>query len=622
MLSKVDPSLIDRVTVIPGPYGVSYGPGFSFIDVLMIDTPRYNNGYESHARIGYTLRANGGQSYTRFAAFGGSADWGYILSWGGRKGSDYKPGGNAAFSHIPSSYSTQNWLLQIGYDLSSDSRLEVRYERIDDSDHEYPAQIFDIGFMGTDAINVKYISQDACNSSTLTVDTWFNSTRYTGDTTRPGKRLPYPVVDRIEYALDTLGGLVPAVGMTDFLGTTYGDLSTTGARAIKQYGQDQEMQISLGADFRYTTQKISERIEVSNFPAGLFPPGTEIISTNLPRAEAIDTGLFAEVELPWLSCVTTRVGGRLDWVNTTARTQIDQNDTLYGFYIQNEVQVSRAITLNLDAGHGERTPNLVDRYANAIFLGIAQTGFNRVIGTPTLRKERAWQIDAGIHMELCGWNAGMQAFHSWIDDYNLYQGELVADPSGARILIASNAEMVTLAGFESYLELPVTERVTAFGTLKFLEGRDRDIQVGPVGGLDPVDQSLFGIAPMESRLGLRLVDQCQGDRWGLEFAARIVDGQDQVAQLRQGAASIVGLADGFEEPTPGFTTYYIRGYWKPNDTLSIVGGVENLFDKTYQEHLDLRLPAQSRLPSSDPRSIATRVFSPGITPYLGLEWTR
>ena len=39
MISKVDPSLIEDVTVIPGPYGLRFGPAFSFIDVQTLPTP-------------------------------------------------------------------------------------------------------------------------------------------------------------------------------------------------------------------------------------------------------------------------------------------------------------------------------------------------------------------------------------------------------------------------------------------------------------------------------------------------------------------------------------------------------------------------------------------------------
>ena len=45
MLSKIDPGMIQDVIVIPGPYGLRYGPGIDFIDIITADTPRYDDGY-------------------------------------------------------------------------------------------------------------------------------------------------------------------------------------------------------------------------------------------------------------------------------------------------------------------------------------------------------------------------------------------------------------------------------------------------------------------------------------------------------------------------------------------------------------------------------------------------
>jgi outer membrane receptor protein involved in Fe transport len=73
-----------------------------------------------------------------------------------------------------------------------------------------------------------------------------------------------------------------------------------------------------------------------------------------------------------------------------------------------------------------------------------------------------------------------------------------------------------------------------------------------------------------------------------------------------------------EQETPGFTVYYLRGYYNVVESelssLNLVGGIDNLFDKTYIEHLDLRLQAQGIFPQS-------LVLSPGITPFMGLEYT-
>jgi outer membrane receptor protein involved in Fe transport len=49
--------------------------------------------------------------------------------------------------------------------------------------------------------------------------------------------------------------------------------------------------------------------------------------------------------------------------------------------------------------------------------------------------------------------------------------------------------------------------------------------------------------------------------------------------------------------------------------MHLVGGVDNLFDRTYLEHLDLRL----RGPAVTPGGV-TAALSPGFTAYAGLEW--
>jgi iron complex outermembrane recepter protein len=58
----------------------------------------------------------------------------------------------------------------------------------------------------------------------------------------------------------------------------------------------------------------------------------------------------------------------------------------------------------------------------------------------------------------------------------------------------------------------------------------------------------------------------------------------------------------------------MRGYCSPRPNVNIIGGVENLFDRNYIEHLDLRLQADGQFG-------ATRVLSSGFTPFIAVEWT-
>lgn len=83
----------------------------------------------------------------------------------------------------------------------------------------------------------------------------------------------------------------------------------------------------------------------------------------------------------------------------------------------------------------------------------------------------------------------------------------------------------------------------------------------------------------------------------VEFSARVVDNQDLVA---------VSL---LETPTPGFTVFDLRTYWEVTSQLFVTAGVENLFDRDYREHLDIRIPDGIAL------------YQPGRTIYLGGQLT-
>ncbi len=199
MLSKFDSSLIDAIVVIPGPYSVRYGPGFSFIDVIGTPTPRYSNGCETHSRLGMTYQGNGEQLYGRETIYGGGADYGYIFNYGNRNGSDYRSGGDTL--DIPATYHNRNYLGQFGFDLSPEDSVEVKYNRLDQSDTEYPGQFFDVRFLTTDAVTANFVHADECACwSRFALGGWYNRTRFAGDTYNDSKEW-FNVINRVEAAL-------------------------------------------------------------------------------------------------------------------------------------------------------------------------------------------------------------------------------------------------------------------------------------------------------------------------------------------------------------------------------------------------------------------------------------
>src|SRR5690606_36943123 len=135
-----------------------------------------------------------------------------------------------------------------------------------------------------------------------------------------GKRGNFPVLDRVDAALqDAYAG--PGTIKLDETTNSDGDASSAGFRAYRTYGQDDWVTLRLGADARYLEQHIQENfffsiddvIQDSTGPAISTP-----FYTSMPRAEMVNPGAFLEWKLPMLAYWDLSIGGRADWVHTTA----------------------------------------------------------------------------------------------------------------------------------------------------------------------------------------------------------------------------------------------------------------------------------------------------------------
>ena len=600
MLSKIDPGMIQDVIVIPGPYGLRYGPGIDFIDIITADTPRFDDGYETDYRANGNIRTNGGQLYGRLTADGGDADYGYRISYGHRKGSDYDAGSGL---QIPSSYDNGDVWAQFGFNTSKYQKVEASYLRMDQGPTEYAAQFFDVDSETTDGVTLKATDEDPSSPwSQFVLEGWWNRTFFNGSIT-PNKSDPnFPVITRVEFALDQEVG-----GMNTITGNTLGSNVASGSRAVVRYGDLDDRFLRLGADLHYMEQGLRENYDITN----TVPPSIGPFFTNQPFSTSRDEGLFAEYCVPVVDGWKVTLGGRVDWVETEALlrdvrpdTNLDvdeltQHDDLYSYYLTNDFKMNDHWTLDLGYGYAQRPPALVERYADGVFLGLLQSGFTRVIGDPELRRERDFQLDAGITAKYDKFRANATYFYSWVVNDITFEGESVVDFFDAKLVRFINTPLGTYTGFETSGEWDFTPKFTPFAKAKYVQGQDEFLG-GP----------LPGIPPLEGTVGLRWHD-CSPDKlWQVEVGTRIVNQQNRLGEIIVGTTPTV-----VEERTGGFTTTYLRGEYKWTKDLNLVAGIDNVFDRAYQEHLDLRLLGPNGFPAPP-----TRVLSPGITPYFGADW--
>ena len=570
LMSKIDSRIVDNFLVIKGPYSALYGPGFAFYDVELLRAPRYDNSFESHGSTSLDWNENGDQWYGRQTFLGGGPNWGFRIGYGDRLGSDYRTGqGSGPFQldEMPSSYHSRDWDLALGYDLSPYQHVDFSYLRLDQTDVEFPGQIFDFDFLVTDAFDIEYVNECPCVGDRVVLEGWYNRTRFEGNAQNAGKRRQIPLLDIIDVGFFT----GPLTLFTDV------DASSAGYSFSATWGQPECTQLTLGTDLRYLKQELNEFTDT----LGAAPPNFFPQNNPIPRSYSANPGVFVELNVPMTCQWDVRAGGRGDWVYMNAVQNLDvgpltgtpddleqllggsfdQSFDLGSAYITSDYQLGCHWKASAGGGFAMRPPTMTEMYAVNPFVAIfPQLVFTSLRGNPNLEPERMWQVDVSLTAEYCNFRGGMRGYHAWIDDYITYE---VGGTLGGILFRAVNESVATLKGYEVYGEVDLTCRTTLFTTVSYVEGKN-----------ELRDEPLPTIPPLDARAGVRLHEPSPNPLWSIEFAARVVQDQDRFA------ASLN------ERPTPGFATFDLRAYAQLTDKFLFTIGVENLFDRFYQEHLD------------------------------------
>ncbi|MCA9266099.1 MAG: TonB-dependent receptor, partial [Planctomycetales bacterium] len=594
MLNKIDSRLVDNLYVIKGPYSARYGPAFDFIDIQLLQSPRYSSN-EIFGSTSATYKTNGEQLYGRQNVWGGGPSSGYYLSYGHSLGNDYVDGSGVG---LPSSFHSRDVFATMGWDLSLYQNLEFTYLRLDQTGLEFPGLVFDINVLVTNGFEVVYEDQDPLLGDYFQVEGWHNRTKFSGDTLGQGINRQLPGIKTILYSPDGLSGAA----------ITNADSSSSGYRMDTTWYDDLGHSVTLGSDLTHLQQQLND-IEV------FLPPNDN--NFPIPPSFMTDVGLFAESSQEIGDRFVFRSGGRLDYVYTGADdfvpgvplplsvildADLPQDFWLWSAYLSGEYRWDANWTSSFAAGIAQRPPTLTELYATAPFIGTIQQGLTFVGGDPLLKPERIRQFDLGLRYETRDVRARVSAFNAWIEDYITYDLTAPADPEGGLStgVLFTNTQLARFNGFEVATEWDLLPYLLGYANVSLVEGHDRTRERGARGVPGPRSgvpgnsrEPLPGIPPLFATLGLRFYDGSSNPHWWTDLQARVVDDQSR------NAATLAEL------PTPGFTVWNLRTFLQVTPSMVIVTGIENLTDKFYFEHLDYRA--------------GLGVFRPGISYYFGTE---
>ena len=608
ILSKFDSRQISKVDIVPGPFSVLYGPGFAFTDLQLLQSPRYQQGVQSHGTSDLEYKQNGNQFFGQQSVLVGSNDWGARFNYAARTGDDYRAGGGR--QTIPSSYNSQEMTLALGRDWKNDS-IEINVLRLDQTNVIFPGYVFDLDYLVTDGYEVTHRHRSESVWDEVSTDVWYNRTRFSGNAQNQRKRNFFPLLNLIGY-----------VGFTDVDSMSAGYRQSYGLGNLDEDG----FRLTVGHDLRFIKQELNE--VSSGTTLGLPIPFTNRNSP-IPKSFIANPGLFVDYQEEVTERLGFRAGARADYANsnivdTPDKLQgiglgvlpasysnivgTDQYDRDFGLvcgFMSLRRDLTTEFSTSVSGGYAERAPTLTELYAAQPFMLMLQNGLNNVTGDPTLQKERLFQIDVGGEFSSDIVKTGVRGFHAWGLDYITFENTRVtnvppAGEVGQVSLRYVNTDLVTLLGAECFGEMLPESPVTPFATMRIVAGRDRTRNGrfattngnafaasqkvdGAARGffsgvLGSNEEPLPGIPPLDARLGLRFHDTSPRKVWNVEVTARMVARQDRVA------TSLL------ETATSGFTVWDTRMLFRSKNVPSLLfaTGVENMFNRRYREHFDFR----------------------------------
>ncbi len=534
----VFPAAYDRITVIKGPQTVLYGPGNSAGTVLFErDHKRLDKtGAQGHASA---LGGGFGRNDEVLDATAGTPD-AYVrgTATNARQG-DYRDGDG---DKVHANYHRWSSNAAVGLTPDDDTLVELSGGH-SDGEAAYADRTVDGSKFARDSLGLRFKRDNLS-------ETW----------KKVEANAYYTYIDHVmdNYHLRETNGMAMAMNP---------DREILGGRVAATLGLSSATEATLGADIQHNQHSArsgstmdpledNDRVDDARFAqAGVFGE----LSHQLQKHQRLIVGLRADRWSALDERKTVRVGSGMmaTYVaNPTADEQRVEN-LGSGFARFEQDLASLPATAYIGLGRAERFPD----YWELITKESADS-----ISAFDADPEKTTQLDAGLIYQHGKLSGSVSAFANRIDDYLLIQSGYVKPVGmmGTReATLTRNIDAHSWGG-EAELGYAINERWSANASLAYTRGEN-----------DSDGTALAQIAPLETRFSLGYDDKI----WSFGALLRVVDSQTRDA-IDQG--NIVGQDLG---ESSGFAVFSLNAGWRPTKDLLLTTGVDNLFDRTYAEHI-------------------------------------
>ena len=557
--SYISPETYDRLTVIKGPQSVIWGPGGSAGTILFEREPEKFGTLGSRVNASLLTGSNGRFDKVLDAAAGN--DQGYARFVGNQsRADDYHDGHGDT---VPSRWDKWNGDVTLGWTPDADTLLELTAGK-GDGEARYAGRGMDGSQFKRESLGLRFEKSNLGEVlDTVEAQVYYNYADHVMD----------------NYSLRTPSGR----GMMGMPMVSNVDRRTLGAR-LKATWRWADVQLISGLDAQTNEHRKRGGMGVD---AHKGQPWTK-------DADFHNYGAFSE--LTWYATGEDRLiaGARLDRASardfrqTSATVGDTRADTLPSGFVRYEHDLAAIpATAYIGLGHAQRFPDYWELFSPKQGPNGAVNAFDAI------KPEKTTQLDVGLQYKDERLEAWASGYVGQIRDYILF--DYRTGMMGMSSTQAQNIDARIMGG-ELGAAYALTDNWKADATLAYAWGKNSSD-----------GKALPQMPPLESRLGLTY----SRDAWSVGGLWRLVAAQNRIAQ-NQG--NVVGKD---YEKSGGFGVFSLNGAYKVNRNLKLSAGVDNLFDKTYAEHLNLAGNAGFGYPAADPQP----VNEPGRTFWTKVDFS-
>ncbi|TFV97158.1 TonB-dependent receptor [Algoriphagus kandeliae] len=535
--SQVALNRIKQVEILKGPHALRYGIGLGGTINYIPENPEFTSEAGTYGRFSSLYESNGNiwRNEGRVGFQGANYDIGVLGSYS--TGEDYKDGnGNL----IPSNFKRGTVGLYGDIQVTKKDLIQLSVNRNFARDVDFPSLAMDLRTDDTWMTSL-YHTRSLHGQNLVS---WTNSMYFT----------------KVDHLMDNLlRDLNPRMVNA----STPASTQNWGLRSEGTWQFDQA-KLYAGLDYRSESADGSRTREMLMGPMA----GKTFIDPVWQNSQINKTGIFANYTFP-IGAYTFTASGRLEVNQAQAHDPAEEFTQLNEEVVNTQVNpgISIGIQRNLGgnfstgiwAASVRRSGSLLERYINFLPVGLDPW---ELVGDPQINPETNNQLDWVLGFEKGGIFAEMTIFGSYLTDYiSSVKTDLSPRlPSSPGVRRYVNFDKAVKTGLEFSFHQKISSRFSHSLDLAYTYAQDLER-----------DAPLPEVAPLDVRY--RWMGQFLDGKLHSGLSLRMVSQQNRVSE-----------AFG-EAVTPGFTLIDWDISYPLGDKFFIKGGVQNLLDKAYYEHL-------------------------------------